>query len=256
MFKRAMDSRFIKLVKRFVPLMLSIWMLIDIILDANQTATYYWHSFENGTYKIWALGYGIRNETGVDHIHQVSPWYLYVASAIWITPPFLLSGLSLFGEFRPLRFTYSMLEDDFNINLPEFPSGKVFNTFATLILFPVDMLFSSVFIYIVIPAASLKSSLIIAWKGSIDEETNLVGVIDTSDLPVWKLFEHIGEALPQIILAVVFSSNNFPFLVAKDIIIPYVPTTLISIIFSCGSLCMGMYTGIKSCLEEINDDDD
>ena len=137
--------------------------------------------------------------------------------------------------------------------LPPYHSSPT--TIAILFL-PADILAGCLLAYIIIPVTALKSGLIIAWKGSIDEEKNLVGDIDTSNLPWIKLFEHIGEALPQIILAVVFSSNNFPFLVAKDIIIPYVPTTLISIIFSCGSLCMGMYTGIKSCLEEINDDDD
>ena len=257
MLNRIINSGFVKVVKRFIPLMLSIWMLIDVGLDAHQTSTFYGHAFQlNGTYSQWSQEYGIKNETGINRLQKVSPWYFYVACSIWITPPFLVSMVSSIINFcagsdletnNPFGFTAGYVEETFNLHLQPFPYGKYFNVIIFILFLPADIVVSSVCVYIIIPAASLKSSLIIAWKGSIDEENFLIGRINTARLPWLKLFEHLGEALPQIILALVFCSNNFPFLSVHDTSFVPIPTTIISIFFSCGSLCMGLYTGYKAC---------
>ena len=61
----------------------------------------------------------------------------------------------------------------------------------------------------------------------------------------FKLFENLGEAAPQLALAMTYYINN------QDIVycieteeFPYLPTSLISIILSTGSLMIGIVTGL------------
>ena len=228
MIDGVINSRLVKVVKRYVPLIMSIWIIVDVALDIYQTSTYREHAFDvNGTYHQWSEKYGIRNVSGVDHLQKVSPLYFYVSCMVWGTPPFLCS-----------MFYYSIY---FCLN------GFSITNFFVVLCFPVAVIVASLFIYIVIPLASLQSSLIIARKGSINDNKVLLGCTFNTNTFTWlNLFEHIGEALPQIILAVVFSSNNYSFLRVHDTSIVPVPTTIISIFFSFGSLCMGMYTGISA----------
>ena len=82
----------------------------------------------------------------------------------------------------------------------------------------------------------------------MDENDDLIGdLIDPQDLPFMKLFEILGEALPQFILTLVFASNNYPFLMDHDTYfdIP-IPVSIISLVFSFGSLIMGVISGCKS----------
>ena len=129
------------------------------------------------------------------------------------------------------------------------------NVLFYLIYFPIDFLFSIVQIYVITPYASLKLGLIVAWTGDIEPEREITGFIDANEVPFFKLFENLGEALPQCIIALTFLCNNYPFLNEFETGIFPIPTTAVSLIFSLGSVVMGLYTGISSC-KEISDDDD
>ena len=61
-----------------------------------------------------------------------------------------------------------------------------------------------------------------------------------------QLFEHIGEALPQFILALVYYINNYNYIASKDFSFE-VFGFLISMILSAISIFKGIVTGIISC---------
>ena len=103
-------------------------------------------------------------------------------------------------------------------------------------------------IYILIPFVSLKSGIIIAMTGEKDEYRKIAKDIDTGDIPFWKLFEHLGEAVPQLIMCLIFIINNFKFIVHEETStwMP-IPISIVSLVFSVGSIMMGLYTGCNSC---------
>ena len=65
-------------------------------------------------------------------------------------------------------------------------------------------------------------------------------------LPGWKAFEFIGEAVPQLILSIVFTANNHEFMIDTETFIgaKEFEVTLTSMVFSIGSIIMGLYSGI------------
>ena len=107
-----------------------------------------------------------------------------------------------------------------------------------------------------IPYAALKNGVKHLINGEVDENEELIGGIDPKNLPGAKLFEIIGEALPQFILTLVFVCNNYPFLKDNDTYfsIP-IPVSVISLMFSFGSLIMGVILGCQSGLKLADDDD-
>ena len=113
--------------------------------------------------------------------------------------------------------------------------------------FPFDLLICAIYIYIVIPFASLKSSIIIALKGEIDGERKITKGIFADDIPVYKLFENLGEAVPQSIMCLLFIVNNFEFIIHEETSkwMP-IPISIVSLLFSIGSIMMAIYTGINS----------
>ena len=117
---------------------------------------------------------------------------------------------------------------------------------------PCDLLISAIYIYIVIPFASLKSGIIIALKGEIDGERKITNMIDAKNIPFFKLFENIGEAVPQSIMCLLFIVNNFKFIVHEETStwMP-IPISIVSLLFSVGSIMMGRYTGINPILPRV-----
>ena len=62
-----------------------------------------------------------------------------------------------------------------------------------------------------------------------------------------KVFEQLGEAIPQVIIAIVFYSLNKEFVDNYDHVFGFsIPTTLISIIFSAVSLVLGIKSSCSS----------
>ena len=107
-------------------------------------------------------------------------------------------------------------------------------------------------LYVLTPIIVLVTSFKITLTGVIDpdeEKVNSFQPFDMSakDLPLLLLYEQFFEAIPQIILSIVFLSNNYSFLLAFDTILG-IPLSLISCVFSGGSLMMGIYSSYKACL--------
>ena len=80
----------------------------------------------------------------------------------------------------------------------------------------------------------------------MDEDKKVLGC-SYKIAPAWKLFECVGEAVPQLILAVVYAANNYSYLLEHDDYLGIgIPVTIISCIFSAGSIAMGLISGIKT----------
>ena len=84
-----MDNCVVRFFKRMIPLLLALWINVDMILDVRQNITYYRHSFSDAEYAKWALQY--QNETNSTYLQSVSKTYFITASVIWIPTPLLLS---------------------------------------------------------------------------------------------------------------------------------------------------------------------
>ena len=62
-----------------------------------------------------------------------------------------------------------------------------------------------------------------------------------------KMFEQFTEAVPQLCLAYTYYIKNVYYIWYTDFLGPLpLPTTIISMIFSSGSVSMGVYNGIKA----------
>ena len=235
-----MDTRFINACKRSLPLLTAIWMLQDIGLDINQTITYYYliHGFDvNGKYHEWALRY--KNETNSTRLQTLSAGYFYTTCAVWIIPPILFSFLPF---IKGVMLFPDVVKAIFKCDIPIIKNRKNW-----LMFYPAELLGSIIFIYILIPFAAMKVGLKHLLNEEVDDEEKLIACIDPKVLPFFKFWEIIGEALPQAILTVVFALNNFPFLMKFDTYfnIP-VPVSILSLVFSIGSLVLGVISGYKS----------
>ena len=237
-------------VKRLLPLMLSLWMHGDVGLDINQTITYFRNSpYENGTYETWALQY--QNSTNTTYLESVSPHYFHTACAVWIIPPLLWAMFNLWDRGFPFTATNLFLDNYFDYQI-KFSYGSCCQIFIGILVLPLDAVASFLWIYIVIPFASFQSGIKCALQGEEFDETDILFLnINTCDLPVLKTFEYLGEALPQLILAVLFTANNYAYLLENDVYLGIpVPVSLISIIFSVGTLTNGLFTGLTTFYAE------
>ena len=222
-FQRIAQNPFVKLVMRVVPLLLALWMNVDMCLDANQAKTYHEHSFDtNGSYRLWAMKY--RNATNDTYLQTVSPAYFYVACVIWILPPFL-AGIAM--------------------AISHCDQGC--QGCCTRFLFlPILILIAVFGCYILIPMMAIVGGIRKLLNENIHEDQKMFRLISYKGLPLLKLFECFGEAIPQLILGVVYVSNNYPYLKEHDDYFGIgVPVSVISCVFSFGSVVIGVFTGCK-----------
>ena len=91
--KRFVRSQFVRLLRRFLPLVLALWMNGDVALDIHQTVTYYRHAFyENGTCEIWGKLYqkfmgNIRNNIDILNVRYFQSAQLFI---LVVVPLFLI----------------------------------------------------------------------------------------------------------------------------------------------------------------------
>ena len=244
--KWIMDSSLMRIIRRFLPLFTACWMVADITLDINQTITFYrLYGFERkGSYETWAIAN--QNATNSTNLETISPMYFYTACAVWIIPPILLTPLFIVvGQGLVVGV---LLEVLISYEIP-LTKNKILLFIIWIVILPVELVSSIIVIYIFIPYAAIKSGFICAYYGHVDEEKDLFWIIDVESMPAFKTFEFIGEALPQLILSILSAVHNYPFLLTNDTYfdIP-IPITVISIIFSFGSLIIGLLTAIPSCV--------
>ena len=213
---------------------------MDIGLDVNQTITYCYliHGFEeSGQYYDWALQY--KEETNGTRLQTISPGYFYTACVVWIIPPVLFSVFSLSGGGLWFPVAFKAI---FRCDIEEI-EGRT----KWLMYYPLELVACTLVIYIVIPCAALQNGVKHLLNKEVDENEKLITGINPKVLPFFKLFEILGEALPQFILTLVFAANNFPFLLDNDTYfgIP-IPVSIVSLVFSFGSLIMGVISGLKT----------
>ena len=113
---------------------------------------------------------------------------------------------------------------------------------------------SVLFVYIILPFSAIYYG-IIGLKNTENESfpkikiATCIGSITIKNkwIPFLKLFEQIGEALPQFIIALAFYVNHKDYINAYDTVFgSSVPITLVSIIFSGISVLIGVLTGLKT----------
>ena len=125
---------------------------------------------------------------------------------------------------------------------------------ATLLLIPVDILASIIYIYVLIPFASFKQGLKVAISGKdIERSEVLILKIYPEELLFLKCFEALGEALPQLILNIVFMLNNHEFLLNNQTFLGMneLSISLTSMIFSLGSVTYGLYSTLPAFYDYI-----
>ena len=248
------------LFNRFFSLASSCWMLADMVLDGRQTYVYKQHAYnQNGTYNTWAVEF--RQTSNETHLHSVSPAYFYTAVVFWVLPPLLYSVFFVFVQicclddrFNPFENTNSLLEhfSSFQINPPFI--NNFLNFLNYLLYFPIDLIVSSIVIYIFTPFVSLKAGALVAWTGKDDPDRKITKNNRAEDIPGLKLFENLGEAIPQAILIIIFMSNNWDFILYDETSFIPIPTSCISLIFSLGSIFMGLISGCKAFFKALLSD--
>ena len=227
------------------------WVQVDILLDARQTWTYHDHAYTNGTYNKWAKDNMIR--TNSSNEHSVSEGYFMTATVIWFFTPIIFATFWLFFIWEPLVIFNSFFNGKHEFGCTD---NFCLKAVLTLLLFPIEIISAAFIIYVVIPYSSFKQAykILMRHEFRIDEPLVRSGAfpIESKFLPFWKGFEFIGEAFPQLVLAIVFTANNYDFMSRTTttlVGLKEFDATLISIIFSFGSIGMGLYSAITVYIE-------
>ena len=64
-------------------------------------------------------------------------------------------------------------------------------------------------------------------------------------MPMYKLFEQFGEAVPQFVIAVTFYANNAHWLPRSDLYFG-----IFTMVMSAGSIIMGVVNGCWTCCKD------
>ena len=231
--------------RRILPMLKATWVQVDVLLDARQTWTYYSHADPNGTYAKWSKD--CTRETNSRYGHSVSEGYFLAAMTIWLITPILLAVFLWLREKESLV----ILNGFFHSRLEFECCDKYFlKTLLRILFIPIDILSAAVVIYVVIPYTSFKLSFKILMRHEFMDDDKLVNInslyIDSKWLPGWNGFEFLGEACPQLILSIVFMANNYEYMLKTEAFIgtKEFEVALTSMIFSVGSISMGLYSGI------------
>ena len=227
------------------------WVQVDVLLDLRQTWTYYKYTDDNGSYVGWAKDF--MEKTNSTYEHSVSHGYYISAMVVWYLTPVLFALFLWISEGRPLSILNNAFDEKFDFVSSD---NNFLKAFLGVLLFPIDIISAAVVIYFVIPFVSFKMAYKIMRRKEFEDTDKVIdfGDLDMDPLwiPGWKAFEFLGEACPQLILSVVFMANNYDFMNETDTFlnVKEFHVTLTSMIFSLGSISMGLYSGIP-VLQEI-----
>ena len=138
---------------------------------------------------------------------------------------------------------------------------KIFNlVFVVPVIFILAMIVSFAIVYVKLPSDLILNALAnlgVGWakrwmdfvkKSKIGKLLELSGQTETQNR-IMKLFEQLGEALPQIGLNITFYCNNTYYIWFTETsgILGF-PTTLISMVFSFGSILLGLFNGVRAAI--------
>ena len=237
--------------KRIMPLGLALWYLTDIGLDINQSITYHEMAYdEDGSYRKWLLRH--KNEVNVTFKEEVAPWYFYAAWTEWIVPSFFLA-LKLPKTFElgtDSTFKYDKAKN------------KVFEKCLTILIFivllPSATVICFLFIHLILPLNVFCNAVCEVFKGDdFDEERTYGFLWNAKSLTVGKCLEIFGRALPQVCLNIVFICNHYPYLNKNDIYFGMsIPISIVSAVFSIGSLAIGCVALCRCCREEEEEEEE
>ena len=191
----------------------------------------------NGTYRAWALQY--QSKTNSTYLETVSPWYFYAASMIWIGPSFLFAMLATKHFKEYIEFFCCGFE------VHEECFGRFSWIVIQFLFLPFGTVINFVFLYLFVPVNLLHNAVRAFIAGDdFDAEEENGCFFGSKRLTFMKFQEIVGEALPQLVLNIIFIANNYTYLNANDIFfgIP-VPVSIISSVFSLGSLLIGIKSG-------------
>ena len=240
-------------VRRICPFCLSCWMWADIALDIHQTRAYlrYGYGHNNG-YQSWARN--IYRETG--YLHTISKWYFSVASAVWAFSPILFTLFLLYNNIRPgkhhryhavfggMAYVLKGLGYD-AIYHAKCNISRHWTILLFLIVLPINLLGSTLYVYIIIPLSALFLGIKRLIAGG---DGGRFFNVDADELSGLMIFELFGEALPQVILSITYVANNYDYVHMTDKLFgnQTIPTSVVSIVFSIGSIVRGIVSGRKA----------
>ena len=259
---------FISICQRTLPLLISIWTKVDIALDIRQTMEYYNHAYQKESYFEWAENH--RFDTNSTYVHTVSKLYFQSSCVIWLTAPLIFSIFFLARDLKPFKVLNPLLKHYFRINIRAHLESTIHNlnrncfidmSFGIklsvgILLFPIDILASAVWIYVIIPVAAFRRGINIAWHGKdFEEDRTIIADIRSNNIEFFKVFEFMGEAFPQLILAIVFTISNYEFLFETDTYGLYSSISFASILFSAGTVFYVLFSGFPLFYKTFNEQD-
>ena len=203
---------------RIVKLLISLWMVADVVSDAFNSKKYPDYSRETRAYdRAHTNGKNQRV-----HPDIVSYWYFVASVAVWFTTPAIFLAF-VYGD-PPYLLSLIGRKEDW-----KFPC--VYCTMKA----PAGYAVSVFFLYVAVPAIDIclgvknllchesykaetsatLNSVFFASNPSIRKESDAKFHAET---PAWKTFEQLGEAIPQILLAITFYSKNCHWLDSEELI--------------------------------------
>ena len=198
-----------KVTVRVIKLGISLWMIGDMIADGFTTQRYLQYAKDTRT--SWEVSYN----------------YYYCASAIWaVMPVFAIPGAMNDDNLKP-TFLRPLRENC--VLVPLYFAAGVLWYYAC----------SVIWVYLIVPMFDIFYGARNVFCHARYKEDG--GADAHAKAPAMKLFEQLGEAVPQLTLAIVFYSKNSHWLPATEI-----HFGIFTMALSAGSVAMGTFTGIRA----------
>ena len=244
-----LQNSLIRLITRILPLFLALWHHVDIVLDVKQSIKYYQMAYGvDGPYQNWALQ--LQKTSNSTYLQTLSPYYFYVGMVVWILPSFLCAitfCIYNFGGSKD-KFPGRYIMCCFNEKTSTYGPCLCSIILITIFVLPTGTVICLLVFYLVVPLALLWNAIHALIVGvNFDEEKTYGCLFPKKSLTFLKLLEVAGEALPQLILNITFILKNYPYLLENDIYFSVpVPISVISAVFSIGSLLIAITDGLKA----------
>ena len=210
-----------------MPLIISLWTCGDVVSDCIQTSVY--HKYQSVE----------------DEVCKLSPSYFYISTVNIFIPPFMLT-IQTYWTFGVYGSFSSWNEDLWSYRKFILQQPTTIRIFLMYFVVPLFTFCRVVFAYfIVLPCAALYLSIRHLWYGHTNMEEkfdNCSFTYTPVSLMMMQEHEQLLEGTPQIVLTVIFLFNNsgcHQYLRTYPILGFDIPTTMISLIFSCGSFIVG-----------------
>ena len=224
MIKEKFSCCFSKVNVRVIKLLISLWMIADVIFDGFTTKGYLDYALETRN----ASAYPATPGTGGPQ-KTVSFWCFVASMAVWFLTPLIFMPFGFWWGLAGFRFTKinEGVEEDQETSIS---CGKILCSYISAVFW----------VYLYIPCKDIYlcfSSLLChdSYKDNEEDESN---GLPHALLPTLKLFEQFGEAIPQFAIAVIFYSKNFEWLDMGERAVGVATMTL-----SCGSILIGVTNG-------------